>query len=62
MKSKKSKKLENVMQKLIKLGILIGIIFLYPISLYAYVGPGMGGGMLAAFFGIVGAILLAIAA
>ncbi len=48
------------MQKLIRLGILTGMIFFYPVSLYAYVGPGMGGGVLAAFFGIVGAILLAI--
>ena len=30
----------------------------YPISLFSYIGPGMGGGVLAALFGIIAAFFL----
>ena len=38
------------------------IIFLLSISnsVFAYIGPGMGGGVIAAVLGVVGAILLAL--
>jgi uncharacterized membrane protein len=41
---------------------IILFIFLFLISLpsYAYIGPGMGGGVLAAIFGFFAAILLAL--
>lgn len=36
------------------------ISFIFPNPVFAYVGPGMGGGMIAAILGIVGAIFLAL--
>ena len=43
--------------KLINLIILIIII---PSILYGYIGPGMGGGLIATILGIIGSIILAI--
>ena len=37
---------------------MIGYIFLNAITLFVYIGPGMGGGALAAIFGIVAAFFL----
>ena len=39
---------------------LLLFIFVIPIPSYAYVGPGMGGGLIAAVLGFLLAILLAI--
>jgi hypothetical protein len=39
---------------------LIIILFLINTPVFAYLGPGMGGGIIAAVLGVVGAILLAI--
>ena len=38
--------------------IFIFIILFNPSSLFAYVGPGMGGGIIAAIFGIIAAFFL----
>ena len=38
--------------------IFISIFFPYLFSLLAYIGPGMGGGVIAAIFGIVAAFFL----
>ena len=37
---------------------LIVNIFSKPIQFFAYIGPGMGGGVIAAIFGIIAAFLL----
>ena len=38
----------------------VQIFFMFPsaYSLFAYIGPGMGGGVIAAIFGIIGAFFL----
>ena len=38
--------------------IFIWIILFNPSSLFAYIGPGMGGGVIAAIFGIIAAFFL----
>ena len=38
--------------------IFISIIFSYLSPLFAYIGPGMGGGVIAAIFGIIAAFFL----
>ena len=38
--------------------ILFSSLFLIPLPLYAYIGPGMGGGVIAAIIGFFAAILL----
>ena len=43
-----------------KLLFLLSLLFLIPVPTYAYIGPGMGGGVIAATFGFLAAILLAI--
>ena len=37
---------------------LIFFMFFSPYSLFAYIGPGMGGGVIAAIFGIIAAFFL----
>ena len=39
---------------------LITVLLLLSSSVFAYIGPGMGGGLIAAVLGIIGALLLAI--
>ena len=39
---------------------LIIVLLLINNSAYAYIGPGMGGGVIAAVLGVIGAILLAL--
>ena len=39
---------------------LIIILLSINIPAYAYIGPGMGGGLIAAVLGVVGAVLLAL--
>ena len=39
---------------------LIIILLLISSSVFAYIGPGMGGGVIAAVLGVIGAILLAL--
>ena len=36
----------------------MGLLFFSPIIYFAYIGPGMGGGVLAAIFGIIAAFFL----
>ena len=38
--------------------LLIFFIFSSPNSLFAYIGPGMGGGVIAAIFGLIAAFFL----
>jgi hypothetical protein len=40
--------------------LIIFFIFSYSAFAYAYIGPGMGGGVFAAVLGVLGAILLAL--
>jgi hypothetical protein len=40
--------------------ILIVLLLFFNSPASAYIGPGMGGGVIAAVFGIIGAILLAL--
>lgn len=40
--------------------ILLTILFLISLPSYAYIGPGIGGGVLAATFGFLAAIVLAL--
>ncbi len=35
---------------------------LHPVAVHAYIGPGVGAGAIAAVFGVIGSILLAIVA
>ncbi len=39
---------------------LVIFLFFIPLPAYAYIGPGMGGGVIAATFGFLAAILLAL--
>ena len=40
--------------------LLLTLFFMLPCCAFAYIGPGMGGGFIAAVLGVVGAILLAL--
>ena len=40
--------------------LLFLFLFFIPLPSYAYIGPGMGGGVIAATFGFLAAILLAL--
>jgi hypothetical protein len=42
--------------------LLSSFLFLVPITSYAYIGPGMGGGLIAAFIGFIAALILGILA
>ncbi len=42
-----------------KINILI-VLLAISTPIYAYIGPGMGGGLIAAVLGVIGAILLAL--
>jgi hypothetical protein len=42
--------------------LLSSFLFLVPITSYAYIGPGMGGGLIAAFIGFLAAVILGISA
>ena len=42
---------------MLKISLFFLISFLYLTNLHAYIGPGMGGGMIAAIFGIIIAII-----
>ena len=39
---------------------IIFILFIFYTPMYAYIGPGMSGGLIATIFGIIGSIFLAI--
>ena len=39
---------------------LIIVLFLISSPAFAYIGPGMGGGVIAAIIGVIGALLLAL--
>ena len=43
-----------------KKSILIIVLLSISIPAYAYLGPGMGGGVIAAVLGVIGAVLLAL--
>ena len=38
--------------------LIFTLLFLFPVPSFAYLGPGMGGGLIAAIVGFIGAILL----
>ena len=40
--------------------LMVSFLFLIPLSSHAYIGPGMGGGVIAITLGFIGAIFLAI--
>ena len=42
--------------------LLSSFLFLIPITSHAYIGPGMGGGLIAAFIGFLAAVILGISA
>ena len=39
--------------------LMVSFLFLIPLSSHAYIGPGMGGGVIAITFGFIAAIFLA---
>tara|TARA_B100000989_G_C19364334_1_gene394647 strand:- start:148 stop:378 length:231 start_codon:yes stop_codon:yes gene_type:complete len=40
--------------------LIVSFLFLIPLSSHAYIGPGMGGGVIAITFGFIAAIFLAL--
>tara|TARA_B100001057_G_scaffold498757_1_gene606924 strand:- start:2184 stop:2408 length:225 start_codon:yes stop_codon:yes gene_type:complete len=38
--------------------LIFTLLFFFPVPTFAYLGPGMGGGFIAAIIGLIGAILL----
>ena len=40
--------------------LMVSYLFLIPLSSHAYIGPGMGGGVIAITLGFIGAIFLAL--
>tara|TARA_B100000795_G_C22736542_1_gene413561 strand:+ start:674 stop:859 length:186 start_codon:yes stop_codon:yes gene_type:complete len=44
---------------MIKINLIISLVLINS-EVFAYLGPGMGGGVIAAVLGVIGAILLAI--
>lgn len=40
--------------------LLLILIYIFPSTSYAYIGPGMGGGVIAITLGFIGAIFLAL--
>ena len=40
--------------------LMLSCLFLIPLSSHAYIGPGMGGGVIAITLGFIGAIFLAL--
>ena len=40
--------------------VTVSFLFLIPLSSHAYIGPGMGGGVIAITLGFIGAIFLAL--
>lgn len=40
--------------------VFTGLLFLYPMVVFAYVGPGLGLGAIGVILGVIGSILLAI--
>ena len=48
------------MMQLLRQSLLIGWLLFFPLVVHAYIGPGMGLGMIGVILGILGAIVLAL--